>query len=375
MTLRINPRRPAVITKQGLRRIVLGSTEGERDLRQSASSHASVRRPRLAQPVTACLLVLTHPEHGGIDEHARETIAAAALLARADEAVVVVMPCTNPEELQLDAASLGIDRLELLPTSDALTPDALAQAVAQRWHALLPRLTLIPDRGDDADLGRRLAVSQQMAVATSVVEIAEGRARVRDQGVVGRPAADATARLDELDLLMVARQVARTELPFLGLGQRQLLQAPVLRSMAGVRDLGRMAGKAQQVALEEADFILAAGNGVTDVPLFQELAQALGAAVGASRVAVDDGRFPRSQQIGATGRTVQARGYLAMGISGAVQHLQGIRECRHVIAVNTDPAAPIAQRSELTVAEDAQSLMRALLSLVRDNSNSPEMAR
>lgn len=375
MIRRIDPRRPAVITPQGLRRIVLGSTEGERDLRQSTANHASVRRPRMAQPATACLMVLTHPEHGGLDEHARETIAAAALLARADEAVVVVMPCANAEELQLDVASLGIDRLELLPVSDALAPDAVVQAVAQRWHALLPRLMLIPDRGEDADLGRRLAVSQQMAVATSVVEIAEGRARVRDQGVVDRAAGDATARLDELDLLMVARQVARTELPFLGLGQQQLLQAPAPRSTAGVRDLGRMAGKAQQVALEEADFILAAGNGVTDVPLFHELAQALGAAVGASRVAVDDGRFPRSQQIGATGRTVQARGYLAMGISGAVQHLQGIRECRHVMAVNTDPAAPIAQRSELTVAEDAQHLMRALLSLVRSTKNSPEMVR
>jgi electron transfer flavoprotein alpha subunit len=176
-------------------------------------------------------------------------------------------------------------------------------------------------------------------------------------------------------MLMVARQVARTELPFVGLGEQVTLPAPATRQIAGVRDLGRVAGKAQQVALEEADFILAAGNGVTDVELFHELAQALGAAVGASRVAVDDGRFPRSQQIGATGRTVQARGYLAMGISGAVQHLQGIRECRHVMAVNTDPAAPIAQRSELTVAEDVQNLMRALLTLVRATPNSLETAR
>jgi electron transfer flavoprotein alpha subunit len=164
--------------------------------------------------------------------------------------------------------------------------------------------------------------------------------------------------------------VARTELPFLGMGEVVTLAAPATQALRGVVDLGRTAGKAQQVALEEADFIMAAGNGVTDVKLFHELAEALGAAVGASRVAVDDGRFPRSQQIGATGRTVQARGYLAMGISGAVQHLQGIRECRHVLAVNTDPSAPIAQRSELTVAEDVQALMRALLALLRGGSSS-----
>jgi electron transfer flavoprotein alpha subunit len=333
-----------------------------------------VKRSRLSHAASACLLVLTHPEHGGVDEHARESIAAAALLARGDEAVVVVMPCGDAS-MRLDAASLGIDRLELLPVSDAVTPDALAEVVAQRWLALRPRLMLVPDRGQDADLGRRVAMAQQMAVATSVVEIAEGRARVRDHGAVARAAGDATAKLSDLDLLLVARHVARTELPFLGLGEQLILQAPAAHAMPGIRDLGCVAGKAQQVALEEADFILAAGNGVTDVTLFHELAQALGAAVGASRVAVDDGRFARNQQIGATGRTVQARGYLAMGISGAVQHLQGIRECRHVIAVNTDPAAPIAQRSELTVAEDVQKLMRALLTLVRGAPNSPELVR
>ena len=374
MMRRVDPRRPAFITAQGLRRIVLGGTEGERNLRQSAGAHATVRRPRLTHPVSGCLLVLTHPDSGGIDEHARETIAAAALLASADEAVVVMVLCTDLS-LQLDAESLGVDRLELLPVTDATTSEALADAVAHRWQALRPRLMLVPDRGDDADLGRRVAAAQGMSIAASVVEVADGCARVRDHGGVGRTAGDATAKLGELDMLMLARHVARTELPFLGLGETLTLPAPATRPIAGVRDLGRVAGKAQQVALEEADFILAAGNGVTDVGLFHELAQALGATVGASRVAVDDGRFPRSQQIGATGRTVQARGYLAMGISGAVQHLQGIRECRHVIAVNTDPAAPIAQRSELTVAEDVQNLMRALLALVRTGPDSLETVR
>jgi len=374
MMRRVDPRRPALVTAQGLRRIVPGGTEGERDLRQSAAAHAAVRRPRLAQAVPACLLVVTHPDSGSIDEHARETIAAAVLLARDDEAVVVIIPCADPS-LQLDAPGLGIDRLELLPVTNATTADAMAEAVARRWQALRPRLVLMPDRGDDADLGRRLAAAQGMSVAASVIEIAEGRARVRDHGAVCRAMGDATAKLADLDMLMVARQVARTELPFLGLGEQLMLEAPATRSIAGVRDLGRMAGKAQQVALEEADFILAAGNGVTDVELFHQLAQALGAAVGASRVAVDDGRFPRSQQIGATGRTVQARGYLAMGISGAVQHLQGIRECRHVMAVNLDPAAPMTQRSEFTVAEDVQNLMRALLTLVRATPNPLETAR
>ncbi|NML18227.1 electron transfer flavoprotein subunit alpha/FixB family protein [Azohydromonas caseinilytica] len=364
MIRRLDPRRPALITPQGLRRIVLGSTEGERDLRGGAVHGSAVRRARLHQAVPGCVLVIAHPDCGSFDEHAREAIAAAALLAQADEAVVVIAPATDAA-LQLDAAALGIDRLELLPITPATTAPALATAVARRWQALRPRLVIAPERGDDADIGRRLAVLQGLNVAASVVEVADGRVRVRDHGGVGRAPGDATTALQGVDLLLIGRQVARTELPFLGLGQSVRLEAVASRTPAGVVDLGRTAGQAQQVALEEADFILAAGNGVTDVALFHELAQALGAAVGASRVAVDDGRFPRSQQIGATGRTVQARGYLALGISGAVQHLQGIRECRHVMAVNTDPAAPMVQRAELTVAEDVQPLMRALLTLLR----------
>ncbi|GAB1435458.1 hypothetical protein MASR2M32_16890 [Sphaerotilus sulfidivorans] len=258
--------------------------------------------------------------------------------------------------------------------NEALSPEALAEPVAARWQTLSPRLTLAPDRGDEGDLGRRLAVRQPLACAAGVVEIADGRVRVRDLGGVGRAAADATAALDGLDLLLLARQVARTELPFTGLGERQMLPAPAPRALPGRVDLGVVAGQAQQVALEEADFILAAGNGVTDVKLFLELAEALGAAVGASRVAVDDGRFARSQQIGATGRTVQARGYLAMGISGAVQHLQGIRECRHVMAVNTDVSAPMVQRAELTVVEDVQALMRELLALLQAERAAPPAA-
>ena len=79
------------------------------------------------------------------------------------------------------------------------------------------------------------------------------------------------------------------------------------------------------VALEEADFIVSAGNGVSDIGAFERLAGAFGAAIGASRVAVDNGHFTRDKQVGATGKTVEASVYIAFGISGAVQHLQGIR--------------------------------------------------
>jgi electron transfer flavoprotein alpha subunit len=123
---------------------------------------------------------------------------------------------------------------------------------------------------------------------------------------------------------------------------------------------------AAKIALEEADFIVSAGNGVNNVRTFQTLATALDAAIGASRVAVDDGKFARDKQIGATGKTVSASTYFAIGISGAVQHLQGIKDCRHVIAINRDHSAAIVKRANLSLIGDAEEIMQSLITAIAE---------
>jgi electron transfer flavoprotein alpha subunit len=169
-------------------------------------------------------------------------------------------------------------------------------------------------------------------------------------------------------VILLDPNIVDTQLPFVGAGQRiddeptpSNVPEPTLSSY---RDGELRSLEASELPLEEADLITSAGNGVTDVGLFLRLAKALGAATGASRVAVDDGRFARDKQVGATGKTVSANTYIAIGISGAVQHLQGIKDCRHVIAVNRDIAAPIIQRADLSVIGDAQGIMQALLEAV-----------
>lgn len=351
MIRRVDPRRPAITTPQGLRRIVLGSDVGDRS---GLAAAAAVSRPlRSAGPFTGCIAVVTHVDARALDEHAREVLAAASILAGADESVVLLAIGACGDDL----AECGVDEARVLVGDTVFAPQGLAEAVQAQLAAWAPRHVLLPERGRDADLGRRLAVLSGWAAATHVVEWQGDTVRVRSPG-----GPDLCAAAPRLALL--ARGVAAGKLPYVGQGRVEThpLHLP---ADAGVTDLGLEAGDPQSVALDEADFIVAAGNGVTDVPLFQQLARELGAAMGASRVAVDDGRFPRSRQVGATGVTVRARGYLAIGISGAVQHLQGIKECRHVLAVNTDPAAPIAQRAELTVVADAQALMRELLDLAR----------
>ena len=89
-----------------------------------------------------------------------------------------------------------------------------------------------------------------------------------------------------------------------------------------------------------------------------------GATEGASRVAVDDGHMPRARQVGATGTWVTARVYMAVGISGAIQHLQGIGACDKVVAVNLDPGCDMIKRADLAVIGDSAAILQALIERV-----------
>ncbi|MES2259463.1 MAG: electron transfer flavoprotein subunit alpha/FixB family protein [Pseudomonadota bacterium] len=355
MPRRINPRRPYVIAASGLKRIILGAEEGLRGL-LLARHVAPQKAVRSTLEARHYLLVLAHADRGALDEHARQAIAAAALLAEPDTGVVVAVLGGSSEDLGASGADIVVN----LPQCDAVhfCPELAlgqVQALVERYQ---PRHIFIADRDADADLGRRLAARSGRTIATDVVELdADGACRVIPGAKYARCALP--------HIVLLARNAVDANLPFVGRGQSDETPLRAAPGVAAVRDLGLEASSPDRIGLEEADFILSGGNGMRDMDTFTALASALGAATGASRVAVDDGRFVRAKQIGATGKTVQASVYLALGISGAVQHLQGIKDCRHVIAVNLDESAPIAKRANLTIVEDAQALMRALLRQVR----------
>jgi len=355
---RIEPRRPFTITAEGLKRITLGATgvAGAPEFAAHGSAHREQAKPRRTNTAPQrVMLVAAHADRGALDDHARQTLAGAALIA--DPATEVVLLVFG--EFGGDAAALGADKLIELPMFDrrAFAPDDELNALAACVAAYAPAHIFLPDNATgDGDLGRRYAAAANASVATHVVEIDGAHVAT----YVHANTAFAARTLPEVVLL--APNAVNPALPFVGGGERVVWRfdgAPAA-SKSMVRDLGIEEIDAAQLALEEADFIVSAGNGVSDVPAFEQLAGTLGAAIGASRVAVDDGKFTRDKQIGATGKTVEASVYIAFGISGAVQHLQGIKDCRHVIAVNLDASAPIAKRANLTVIADAQETIAAL---------------
>lgn len=406
-TLRRDPRRPYVVTSEGIRRIVLGASAGDAaraatDAAGESSRHAgaaassrnvghggtTTAKPlRTTLPARDYILAIAFSERGVLDEHPRQAVAAAALLAGPHTAVVVAVLGELTEEL----ASCGADIVLVLPDCELrrFQPEHVLARIAAVLQQYPPAHVLIPDRlNGEGDLGRRLAAAYEASVAAHVVEISPDHVAAYQQvkDSAGKPARR-LARRPLTDVILLEPNVVDTRLPFVGAGQRidgERVETDDTPQHAGTsvapppgaaairassvsspyRDGGLRALEASDLPLEEADLIASAGNGVTDVPLFLRLAKALGAATGASRVAVDDGRFARNKQIGATGKTVSANAYIAIGISGAVQHLQGIKDCRHVIAINRDIAAPIIQRADLSIIGDAQGIMQALLDAV-----------
>lgn len=375
---RIEPRRPFIIAASGLKRITLGDeyTGGASDEAMLAArqhAHAEAPKPRRIYDTGArVLLVAAHSDRGALDEHARQAVAAAAIVADANTEVVLLVF----GELTDDAASLGADKVIELPSlaRPAFAPDRALAALRDCVAAFKPAHILMPDNATgDGDLGRRYAAQARATIAAHVVEI--DAAHVGCYANAGRSFATRAWP----DVILLGPEAVSAKLPFVGAGERigasfadavstVSTALPVSTNGACYADRYGDRGTTQlgaaQVALEEADFIISAGNGVTDIAAFEALADALGAAIGASRVAVDNGYFTRDKQVGATGKTVNASVYIAFGISGAVQHLQGIKDCRHVIAVNLDGSAPIVKRANLTVIADTQATMAALKNAV-----------
>ena len=139
-------------------------------------------------------------------------------------------------------------------------------------------------------------------------------------------------------------------------------------SLPIVQLVERLEEAAAALPIEEARIIVAGGRGVggdEGFQLVQQIADALGGAVGATRAAVDSGWIPYAQQIGQTGKIVKPQLYLALGISGAIQHKVGMQTAGTIIGINRDPDAPIAEFADLVVVGDLFEVGKALLAELR----------
>jgi electron transfer flavoprotein alpha subunit len=321
-----------------------------------AAVPALPRRAVLENP--ACLiLAVPDLEDGRLDSHDRDLLGAARLLADAGSGNVVALV---PEGAAADFAAAGADCLLPMRLPPGYAPEARTGAVLQAVESLAPRHVLFADRPTSGgDIGRRIAAALGEMPAARVLRLSPAEAASRGNG----GASDFLRRPPRIILL--APEAAD---PASGaVWEARPLPAIDRHAARGrLTDNGLVAADPNAVPLTEADFIVSAGNGVSDWQAFHEVAAALGAVEGGSRVVCDAGLLPRGRQVGASGSLVEPRCYLAFGIAGATQHLQGITRCERVVAVNTDLHADMVKRADLAIIADAQLVMPALAKLARD---------
>jgi electron transfer flavoprotein alpha subunit len=295
---------------------------------------------------------------GRLSSHDRDLLGLAHGLAGNKGAVLAVI-FGEHKETTFDTA--GVDRLLILEGNafTGYSPEQRVQGLRAVDNQFDPHHWLLPDsRNGGGELGRRFAASLGERPSTRVWQVA-------GEQCIGRAGAGAQDLLRPVSRLILAQ--AECAEPVSETRHEALpveLSTAVVRSLPRIEDLGAVAVDPALIPMSEAEFIFSGGNGVKDWPLFHRTAVALGATEGASRVAVDDGFMMRDRQVGASGTWVTARVYVAVGISGAIQHLQGIGACDKVVAINLDPTCDMIKRADLSVIGESSAILEALMEAV-----------
>ncbi|WP_020406456.1 electron transfer flavoprotein subunit alpha/FixB family protein [Hahella ganghwensis] len=305
---------------------------------------------------------------GRLTSHDKDVLGQAHILAKssAQTTAVTAVVFGDHREEALDKA--GVDRLIHFENSDAnhyqgYCPEQKLAALQSVESQLAPGHWLFPDSiHGGADLGCRLAARIGERPANHAWQVDSENTICRG----GSDRIDIKRQTPRILLLAeeCAMPIDETRHEVLALDVEHLVTPD-----QHIQDLGAVDVDPSQIPLAEAEFILSAGNGVKDWDQFHDVASTLGATEGASRVAVDDGFMPRFRQVGATGIWVTARVYVAVGISGAIQHLQGIGQCEKVVAINTDPGCDMVKRADLTVIGKSQDILAELLRLYKERQS------
>ncbi|PTW59836.1 electron transfer flavoprotein alpha subunit apoprotein [Breoghania corrubedonensis] len=316
----------------------------------------------VAEPAFHVLVVPDTDGEGGLSEIDRQLIAAGRSLADSGGGAVCALALQGGDDL----GGAGADRVIAVTGIEPLAydPEGRTAAVLTAIAILSPRHVLFAETPDGSDIARRVAarLGERLFAGADALEAgSDGDTRALRRAQGGSLAQ--SAKLPRLVSIMPDAFPLHAGLPHEG---RPLDEVPMGAADRRISASRPLTVDPDTIALEEADFLLSGGNGVTDWQGFADLAEALGATRAGSRVVCDQGHLPRERQVGASGTLVTAGCYFALGISGAPQHLQGITRVGHVVAVNTDLHAEMIKRADLAIVADAQAVMPALIRLLAE---------
>jgi electron transfer flavoprotein alpha subunit len=256
-------------------------------------------------------------------------------------------------------------------SDDAVYDEFLARPIAHALHALVrryaPELILFAATYGSRDVAGRLQARTGSTLMGNAIDV-QSVDRARTQIAGGSLFVDVALEGPAPHLVLVRPKSFAAE-PSGGTATVVPVDVEIPDELRTIRRIERHEEESSGPKLEEAKVVISGGRGLqgaANFRLLDELAGAIGnAAVGASRAVVDAGWVPYSYQVGQTGKTVKPEVYIAVGISGALQHVVGMKGSKRIIAINKDPDAPIFRLADLGVVGDALQLLPALIAEVQ----------
>ena len=289
--------------------------------------------------------------------------------------VEAVLPGSGLESLAGEVARYALAAVHVLDHDIVAdyTPGAYVGALSAALRQAAPDLVLFPHTYRSVDFVPRLAYEVDAALVPEAVGFEH-----LDEGLVWqRPILkgklQARVRTRNRNMTLVTLQSgafaadeavpAEAPAPVLEL-TTDLTGVEADRELLGIEEAGD-----QEVDLSQSEYVVSVGRGIggaENLGIIQELAAVLGAEIGASRPVIDSGWLPRDRQIGSSGQTVAPKLYVAAGISGAIQHLVGMKGSRVIVAINKDPGAPIFNVADYGIVGDLHEVVPALTKALRE---------
>jgi electron transfer flavoprotein alpha subunit len=312
------------------------------------------------------ILVLAEHDNVALKPATQNTVTAARKISeKADGAEVHVLVMGHEARPVAEAAARiqGVakvflaDAVQLGPqTAEVLAAQVLLQTGAQTYsHVLAPATTfgknLLPRVAAQLDVQQISGIVDVISANTFVRPIYAGNALATIEAIAGTT------------IVLTALATGFDAAPMVETGAPVEAAKEIATEKAGVRLVGRQLASSDKIELTAARVVVSGGRGLQKAEnfrLLEALAAKLNAAVGASRAAVDAGYVPNDYQVGQTGKIVAPELYIAVGISGAIQHLAGMRDSKVIVAINKDPDAPIFQIADYGLVGDALEILPQL---------------
>lgn len=313
------------------------------------------------------VLVVLEQREGKWNRMSFEALAAAQKLAEALKVPVkAAVLSADTKQLAEEAANYGVAQVFALdhPLLGNYTPDGYTVALEQLIRAKQPKAVVFPHTYQVRDYAPKLSTRLGRSLVSDVVDvkIEDGSALFVRQLFQGKLNADVRVS-GEPEFVSIQAGAFRAAEPG---GEK----APV-EQFAVTLDASQIRSKPEQpfqevqrsIDLTAANIIVSVGRGIKEkenLPVVEELARALGAELAASRPICDNGWLPMERQVGSSGQTVSPKMYVAVGISGAIQHLVGMKGSQTVVAINKDENAPIFETADYAIVGDLFEIVPAL---------------